>query len=362
MVNTFYSSSSSSGFERLATKDALASLRASIPEIHLESTFDSATLESSRSSALLDAYFIHYGFDMVQRYHHGMKYFFGSIEMHSEESYSLTTHVWQSSKSKACVFVAHGLFDHVGLYLQLVHYLLDNNYTVVAVDFPGHGLSSGAIGSIKDFKDYGIAIDLVKDFIVKNKSVLLVNDKGCDIPCFAVGQSTGCAALMRYFFLDFEKGSDVQSHNKKLFSKIALVAPLVRPKSWLTVSISYMILSKFISSLTRNFTKNSHDRKFIKFISKHDPLQPRRISVEWVGSMIRWVKNFSGFKTQDVNVLIVQGTGDSTVDYNYNIPAIQEKFANTKLEFIEDAKHHFVNESDAYRLKGFAYIKTFFSS
>lgn len=362
MLNTFYSSSSSSGFERLATAGALANLRGSIPSIHLESTFDSAALQSSRSSLLLDAYFIHYGFDMVQRYHHDMKYFFGSVEMQSEESYSLAMHVWQSPKPQACVFVAHGLFDHMGLYLQLVHYLLDNSYTVVAMDFPGHGLSSGPIGSIKDFKDYGIAVDLAKDFIVKNKSILLVNDKGRDVPCFAVGQSTGCAALMRYFFLNSEKDSDVQSRSEQLFSRIALVAPLVRPKSWWTVSISYMVFSKFVPSVARNFTKNSHDRKFTKFISKHDPLQPRKISVEWVGSMIRWVKTFPDFDPQDVKVLIVQGTGDGTVDYNYNIPAIKEKFINTEFEFVERAKHHFVNESDAYRLKGFAYIKAFFSS
>jgi len=355
MLNTFYSSPLSSGFQRLADAPSLSRLRGAIPAIQLDKPFDPDVLSNVKDKVMIDAYFNHYGFDVLLERYSKVSYYFGSISLRSQTTFSLATHVWRPVRPQACVFVAHGLFDHVGLYLQLVDYLLQHNYSVVAIDFPGHGLSSGPVGSIKDFKDYALAVNEVRKFIIKNENKLLIDNESFPLPCFAVGQSTGCAALMRYLFL----GDGIDN---KLFTKVALLAPLVRPKSWWSVFASYLMLSKFVSSLKRTYTKNSHNIFFTDFVAKYDPLQPRRVSVEWVGAMVKWIKSFHSFSGQSVSVLIVQGTGDGTVDFNYNIPAIKKKFSNVEVQFVPEAKHHFVNESDALRLKGFLYVKEFFSN
>lgn len=273
----------------------------------------------------LTAYLSTYGF---YRMPEDVVYCLGYLRF---DGHKVATHVWRSSSGgKATVFLWHGLFDHVGLFLDLVNTLLDSGFHVVAIDFPGHGLSDGESAVIRDFAEYGAVIDNTVEILAATLPA----------PFYGLGQSTGCAALMNY----------VLAKRGGRFEKLIFLAPLLRPNAWAWVSLSYFLLHRFLRFVPRKFKDNSHREGFCDFLAHYDPLQPQHISVEWVGAMRAWVKGFSALPSSPVPLLIFQGSSDNTVDWRWNLPRVVNKFTAAKVEMLEGAMHHLANEDDRWRI------------
>ncbi|MFL0805456.1 MAG: alpha/beta hydrolase [Agarilytica sp.] len=282
----------------------------------------------------LACYFETYGFNRLEN---RAQYSLGYVVLDNYEDvkgYRVATHYWFRENAGATVFVAHGLFDHVGLYLDLIDRLLAEGYSVIAIDFPGHGLSEGEPAAIGDFAEYAHVISGVLDAFPNSLQT----------PIYAIGQSTGCAAILNY----------VLAARGKAFQKLVLLAPLIQPRSWHWVNLSYCLLNLFVSSVSRNFTVNSHREDFHEFLSRHDPLQCRGISVDWVGAMRKWVKHFDSFGAVSIDTLVVQGDADGTVWWERNVPRIQNKITGCQVEMIEGAMHHLVKEGDAWQSQVFS--------
>jgi alpha-beta hydrolase superfamily lysophospholipase len=47
--------------------------------------------------------------------------------------------------------------------------------------------------------------------------------------------------------------------------------------------------------------------------------------------------------------LVVQGQEDKTVDWQYNMPVVKEKFNSAKFFYIKNGRHQLVNESEEIR-------------
>lgn len=303
----------------------------------LEPLSSAQPIDFDRCEQVLKYYFDLYGFaDALNG--KNSHYRIGYIDINHAR---LVSHYWEAPRATATVFVAHGLFDHVGIYLKLITALLENGFSVLAVDMPGHGLSEGARAEVDDFDRYSEAISTCLD--------LMLPDSGSTV--FGLGQSAGGSAVMQYVF---NSGADCR------FKKIALLAPLVRPSQWPLVNFSYGVLSPFISLFPRSFTANSHDEDFVDFL-KNDPLQPKHISIRWMGAMKAWINRFGSYSASNIPTLIVQGTSDKTVDWKRNLPLIEKQFTNTEVVIVEGAKHHLVNEGDAWREKVFNAVLSFFN-
>jgi len=207
---------------------------------------------------------------------------------------------------------------------------LQQNWTVVAFDLPGHGLSSGTQASIESFDQY--------------RDVLMVCLNRCreslPKPWHGVGQSTGGAVWLNYL------GSLPQ---QKDIDQVALVAPLIRPRGWALAQWVFPLYYLFVKHPARNFTNNSHDQNFLDFVQYQDPLQTRVTPMRWAAAMAEWIKDFDSFPIQNRSMLIVQGDDDQTVDFEYNLPTIKEKFPAAKIKMLKDARHQLVNESEPYR-------------
>ncbi len=301
--------------------------------------FDAASfIEEGSVSEDLSCYFDTYGFSRLDN---TAQYALGYVVLDNYDDvkgYRVATHYWFCEGASATVFVAHGLFDHVGLYLDLIDQLLAENYAVIAIDFPGHGLSEGEPAAIGDFSEYAHVIAGVLDAFPTFSG-----------PVYAVGQSTGCAAILNY----------VLASRGKAFQKLVLLAPLVQPRGWHWVNMSYCLLNLFVNSVSRNFTVNSHREGFHDFLSHHDPLQCRGISVDWVGAMRKWVKCFDSYDPVPTDALVVQGDADGTVWWERNVPRIKKKLMNCQVEMIEGAMHHLVKEGDAWQSQVFDYTLKF---
>lgn len=234
---------------------------------------------------------------------------------------------------KGTVLLVHGYYDHVGLYTHLLRYCLARNLAVFAFDLPGHGLSSGVPAAIDSFAQY---VEVFGDCLLR------ISAEQANEPVHVIAQSTGGAIVMDYCL-------NHCAHSQQQIDKIALLAPLVRPASWGRATLKYAVAKHFIKSIKRDFAINSHDTEFLRFLSESDPLQCRMLPVAWVGALKDWLLAFEGYAPCNKTITVVQGTGDTTVDWRYNLIRIKEKFPHSDIVMLQQACHHLANESQEIR-------------
>lgn len=241
--------------------------------------------------------------------------------------------VTDRAATRGTVFVIHGYYDHSGLYGKLLRYLLRKGYGVVLFDLPGHGLSSGARAAIDSFSHYTDVLETV----LQHAGIAAL-----PAPWHLLGQSTGGAIAMDYCLRH-------SADQDQRFKHVVLLAPLVRPHQWWRGSALHSVLKHVVEGIPRNFVDNSHDAAFVHFLRELDPLQSRLLSARWVSALKLWLRRFDAAPECEKAVRVIQGTGDTTVDWRYNLKVIARKFPYAQISTIDDARHHLVNESQPYQ-------------
>lgn len=320
------------------SKKQLDDLVAGLPRFTLvdaeESGCDEEPLQKKQPSLLQQKYLSFYNIDFDVEYPElAIKYSMGKL---SCDEFELVCQSWQPKDFKAWVVLVHGYYDHMGIYQHIIRHLLARGFAVLGFDLPGHGLSSGDRASIDSFDQYSDALARVRALLPSNQK-----------PVHALGQSTGCAAIMNYLLN--EEGSS--------FDKVLLLAPLVKPFGWDSGQWLFKLLNKRINSMPRRFAINSHNIPFLKFLAEHDVLQPKQLSVPWVAAMKAWLDKVEEIeKPCEASLVVIQGTDDKTVDWEFNLPQIEKVFKHVKVELIEDGRHQLVNEATRYREQVFRYV------
>lgn len=235
---------------------------------------------------------------------------------------------WRPVQPVGTALLVHGLYDHTGLYRQLVRYCLQQNYQVVAFDLPGHGLSSGLPAGIDSFQQY----DAILHALITDTQRYL------PAPIHAFGQSTGGAILINYAL------THRLTQQTNPFASINLIAPLIRPREWTKLRCVFPILKYFIKGLKRGQSINSHDQNFLDLVWYQDPLQARFLPVNWLQASLDWANAIVALPSSEVRVNIVQGDKDGTVDWRYNLKVLTKKFPNHSLRIIAKGRHHMVGE------------------
>jgi len=249
--------------------------------------------------------------------------------------YDISVQIWRQPGARGTALLVHGYYDHTGIYGSLIEFCLSQGLDVVIFDLPGHGLSSGERAAIDSFQQY----DEVFSLLVQQTEVHLSG------PLYVFGQSTGGAIVINYLL----KRQLTPEHSP--FKAVTLFAPLIRPKGWTKARVLHSILSLVIRRIKRDFNPNSADGRFLKFIAEHDPLQPKHLSVRWVGALRQWVPFIELSPKCDVALNIVQGDADNTVDWCHNLEIIEQKFPNKRVFMLPGGQHHVVNESVENRIK-----------
>lgn len=241
--------------------------------------------------------------------------------------YHLAVHVFQCAEPTGNLLLLHGLFDHSGLYRHLIEYGLQRSMNVVIFDMPGHGLSTGEAYGIGCFGEYRTAIEDVLracESLPGSWSVL--------------AQSNGAASLIDYML----------NSGLKPFDRVVLLAPLLKPRGWWWISAGHALLHRLRDTVPRNLSTSSSDPEFLRFLHR-DPLQIQVTAVSWVGALRRWLANIEDYQPIQSDLLLIQGTEDSTVDWQNNIAHILKLFPGSRVEYIEGARHQLANESPAIR-------------
>lgn len=252
--------------------------------------------------------------------------------------YEIVAQAWWPEQPHATLLILHGYYDHMGLYRHVVDWGLGMGFAVLGCDLPGHGLSSGPRASINEFDEYQAVL-----------SGLFEQARQLDLPqpWHLLGQSTGGAIAIDYLLH--------QPDNSQL-GRTILLAPLVRPRAWLRSRISYELVRRFVQQIPRTFSDNSGDPAFLDFVQRSDPLQPDILPTAWVGALSRWIPRIEGAAANGQSPIIIQGEADMTVDWRYNLPVLEQKFAAPEILRLPGARHHLVNEREALRREYFDFL------
>jgi len=293
-----------------------------------------ALSEATEASAEALHYQAYYGLDLPHR--GKVQRRLGRFRVHD---YDVVAQAWWPEQPHASLLVLHGYYDHMGLYRHVVDWGLEMGFAVLACDLPGHGLSSGPRASINEFDEYQAVL-----------SGLFEQARRLDLPrpWHLLGQSTGGAIALDHLL-----------HQEPLddLGRTILLAPLVRPRAWLRSRISYELVRRFVQQIPRTFSENSSDPGFLEFVQTQDPLQPDILPTAWVGALSRWIPRIEGAADSRHAPLIIQGEADMTVDWQYNLPVLQRKFAGAEVLRLPEARHHLVNEREELRRAYFDFLR-----
>ncbi len=295
-------------------------------------------------STLVQTYVSDYGINFTEEFPQ-LTHNFGCI---NAAGFKIAAHYWLPQNVQGTLVLVHGYYDHVGVFGNPIRFALQHNFAVIAFDLPGHGLSSGEPAAIQSFDQYG---DVLAEVLQQSSAIL-------QQPVYALGQSTGCAVLMNYLWR-YATNRDAL----KQFAKIAFCSPLVLPRGWRGLQLGssvYAVLRHFVRQIPRTFSQSSHDQEFNRFLKEQDPLQTRTLPLSWVGAMKAWHQTLLQLSPLQNDCLIVQGTADMTVEWQYNLPLLQHKLPRAKIAYVKDAGHQLVNESPEYRDQVFAVIENYF--
>jgi len=213
---------------------------------------------------------------------------------------------------KQTIVFVHGYLDHVGNYTSLYEFLLSHNYAIVAMDLPGHGLSSGLRTGIEDFSDYASAL-----------SSVIQNTRDIPSRFVAMGFSTGASVWIEY----------LHNHRQQNgVKKILFISPLVRLANWNTTLMAYNIFGKFLTEIPRTPAKITANTSFLDFIYTKDPLQEKKIHLSWFLAARNWQERAIQYPPfPGIPAFMAQGREDSVVDWQYNAPQLSRLFPRWQL-------------------------------
>ncbi len=281
--------------------------------------------EQTLCSAEVQAYLAYYGLETATaraRYSIGTELIGDTL---------LVVQHFGRAHSKGTAVVVHGYTDHAGLYRHLITHLLDQHWDVLIYDLPGHGLSSGQRYAIDSFGTYARQLT----------SLLQRHEHQLTMPCVGIGQSTGGAILLQVA-LERQRGG-------LLLQDRVLLSPLVRPRHYSRIELSYRWLHWCLKRVNREHSESSNDAEFVHFMRHLDPLQGNFVDVGWVGAMLDWVHQVESAAPVQLPALIIQGTDDQTLEWEHNLDVLARLLPQASIERLVAARHHLVNEAEPWR-------------
>lgn len=216
-------------------------------------------------------------------------------------------------------YLIHGYLEHGPLRMPIIQFLLEEGWEAIAIDLPGHGLSSGRRGHIDNFSTYSASLETV------------LQAEAREGPLAMIAHSTGCATTMLHAI---EYGTP--------FKFAIFEAPLVRTFLWKPSIVAIKFFEGAISSLPgRNIIPRSYD---LRRQLEEDPFYIRRAPISWFHALEDYVARTESWESVPGNYLLIQGEKDTVVDREYNIPFLAEHLAQSTIVMIPGGNHHLLRD------------------
>ncbi|POR04026.1 hypothetical protein AU468_04215 [Alkalispirochaeta sphaeroplastigenens] len=271
-------------------------------------------------------------------------------------STNLAVHLFEGpgkNEIRGTVFWLHGYLDHTGTGAELIQFLAGQGYRVLSPDLPGHGLSQGPRHDIDSFSRYS---DLFVQFSLWLK-------ENWPAPYFFIGHSTGCSGFIDASLASGKAGTVSGGASWCMFRACILLAPLVRSAQWDLSYLGFDILGGFVDSFMGGKVPNLRGSpptrdKAIRERHKQDPLRGKETPTGWVEALRSWDSRNRCYPANDnLSPLVFQGTGDSVVDWKYNLDFLREKLPKVRIKTYPGARHGLHYEARSIRKQLFTDIR-----
>ncbi|MCP4137563.1 MAG: alpha/beta hydrolase [bacterium] len=245
---------------------------------------------------------------------------------------------WDSPSPKAVIIILHAHGEHSGRYSNIVNALSHAHISFYALDYRGHGLSSGKRGHVNSFRDYVSDVKLLIDFVKQKKPGL---------PCYFLAHSMGALVALKY---TLAYPDDI--------SHLILSAPFLIFASG--VPLWKKTVATFLSAVAPRFSLVtgidpagiSQDKSVVdEFIQ--DPLVHDRVTVRFYTELIKTCKDcMKNSPRINKPLMVFHGKEDPMAHYRgseflYNTVISEDK----KLYLFESLLHETMNEVEPERKK-----------
>jgi len=249
----------------------------------------------------------------------------GALEV---AGHRIAVQVCEPADCRGTVVLAHGYYDHMGVWRHLLAALVADGWRVVCYDQPGHGLSDGEPAAIADFQTYVEVLDGIADFAAERFP------GGLHVVAHSMGAGVAADWLLQ------EKGDAA--------GRVVLLAPLFHSSAWGVSRFGHTVAGQWFRAMPRKYRRNSGDADYLAFV-RADPLQYDTLPASWVGALGGWNRQIAARPPSQCAVLVLQGENDTTVDWGYNLPLLERLFPRAEARRIPGARHQLLNESPPLR-------------
>ncbi|MCA1754630.1 MAG: alpha/beta hydrolase [Spirochaeta sp.] len=219
------------------------------------------------------------------------------------------------------VVIVHGYLSHAGHLSYLIRKLSEHGYTILAMDLPGHGLSSGRPGDIDDFSEYVRCLQAVHSYGV---------GKSLPTPYYGIGFSTGGAAFLN--LIEEGYGRD--------YARVVLAAPLVRFPGYRLLPLLTATFQHVVPHIPTNDS---------------DPLAAPAMPLNWVAAANRYAVRIEKAIPNSAEVLVLQGDDDDIIAWRRNLLVLENFLPNMELHIFPNGRHELYRNRTSRRE---AFIRT----
>jgi alpha-beta hydrolase superfamily lysophospholipase len=240
----------------------------------------------------------------------------------------VAVHVFEPPQAKGTVLIAHGYYDHAGVWRQVIPALVADGYRVFIYDQPGHGLSDGERAGIDDFQTYVAVLD----------GMALLAAKSFTGDLHLVAHSMGAGVAADWLLQGARENVD----------RVVLLAPLFRSAAWGISRFGHAVIGRWFRSMPRKYRRNSGDAQFLAF-TRADPLQYERVPSSWVTALGVWNRELAERVPSPRPVTVLQGDCDTTVSWKHNRPLLARLLPEADVHMVTGGQHQLMNETPVLR-------------
>jgi len=206
---------------------------------------------------------------------------------------------WSVNKPKALLFIAHGLGEHSGRYMNIIEKLRGTGYSIMSLDHRGFGRSGGKMGHVDSFSDYLYDLKYYMNLVKEEKP---------GVPVILLGHSLGGVIACNYA-LNYPADID-----GLILSAPALVLAMKVPAWKIKAGLFF---SKYLPTLTmpNGLDPNllSRDPEVVKaYIA--DPFVHDKVTARFYTEFVAAQEEcLSRARELSMPLLVFHGDGDQTV-------------------------------------------------
>ena len=269
-----------------------------------------------------------------------------------------------SKETKGTILLQQGHNEFIEKYYETIQEFLDKNYSVIAFDWRGQGMSDHQLKDIHkayilDFKRHDKDLKYILEEII---------EKNFPKPLIGIGHSMGGCLMLSAF----------HDHPKK-FSKGILSAPMLgfKNEKFLKVASSlmnfykkdkdYLIGSKPNMGIETPFKKNDlttdpmRYKRIIELVRKHPNIRLWGVTnafAKAVNQRLKILRKKNWAEEIELDILIINNKNDRIVDSN-KIIFMKKRLNNSTLIQFNETEHEIFMEKDIYRKTMWSSIDTF---